>query len=712
MEESKFGVNYTKDWKLFFPERNGQSPELFVNRNFDSETLNYASKAHIADNITNQIVSRMKGRKFMIIECCAGIGGNTLSFLNHPQIYGVLSYERNPMRRLWLKRNIMAFNLGTKAIVPDVNEAGLTGDEDFSQYREAVFFFDPPWLPSDYKGGADYKDHYIIKNMKVGNTLLEQWMQKNKDVASVMVFRVPPGCVIQEVAGWTFEVENLRNNGLLYFCYNNVIYGTNNGTKTTKKTVKKLDETKIKEIPFTNEGGFGHLLPIQEACVLTPNDPQCKVFLKYSFVDPEPLLSDSANAKGLTEKQALKAEIKEVTPPPKEDEVADADNATTNKLMKLFRDLPKPTVKNVDSKEWLAEYQQYIYKILLKIWPGKEEICRQMVADDVMDIWVQAVTHQSYDIDPENNYEVLEFLGDSLLEPAFNLYVYNKYEAKLSQSELTNLKIHYNSKIFQSEVSTIMGLPNWVRQNEEVIKQQKQKKNIHVSEDLIEAFYAALNQVSDIIKYGLGFVSVRKFTKLFCDQIQFNDRYMRNVPKTEVIQWFQRLKYDGKFSENKLGSGNSFTYQIVLNKDLYEALQGLFPRITTNVIGEAKSTSEKAAAAAAWGNAQRYLESIGMNNDSVEEIVSESSTDRLKEINPTLFKLVESRIRREGMESFKFEEPRTLSSVNSYHSLLIGYYSEFENGKNVTKKKTLGVGTGSTKIEAQLAAMANYKDKV
>lgn len=710
MEGSKFGVNYTKEWKLFFPERNGQNPELFVNRNFDSETLNYASKAHIADNITTQIVSRMKGRKFMVIECCAGIGGNTLSFLNHPQIYGTLSYERNQTRRLWLKRNIMAFNLGTKSIVPDINEAGITGDEDFSQYREAVFYFDPPWLPADYKGGADYKDHYILKNMKVGNLLLEQWMQKNKDVASIMVFRVPPGCVIQEVAGWTFEIENLRNNGLLYFCYNNVIYGTNNGTKTTKKTVKKLDETKIKEIPFTNEGGFGHLLPIQEACVLTPNDPQCKVFLKYSFVDPEPLLSDSANAKGLTEKQAIEAEIKQMPPLPKEDDVADADNATTNKLVKLFKDLPKPTVKNVDSKEWLAEYQQYIYKLLLKIWPGKEQICQQMVEDDVMDIWVQAVTHKSYDIDPEKNYEVFEFIGDSIVAPTFNLYVYNKYEAKLSQAELTNLKIHYNSKMFQSEVSTIMGLPNWIRQNEEVI--QKQKKNVNISEDLIEAFYAALNQVSDIIKPGLGFLSARKFTKLVFDQVQFNDRYMRNVPRTEVGQWFQKLKYNDKFSENKLGFGSSFTIQIVLDKDLYEALQRLFPKINTNIIGESKGTSEKAAVAAAWENAQKYLESIGMNNATVDEIVKESNTDRLREINPTLVKLVESRIRREGMESFTFEQPRTLSSVNTYHSLLIGYYSEAENGKKVTKKKTLGVGTGSTKIEAQLAAMANYKDKI
>jgi hypothetical protein len=255
-----------------------------------------------------------------------------------------------------------------------------------------------------------------------------------------------------------------------------------------------------------------------------------------------------------------------------------------------------------------------------------------------------------------------------------------------------------------------MGLPNWVRQNEEIIK--KKKKSIHISEDLIEAFYAALNQVSDIVKFGLGFVSVRKFTKLLYDQVQFNDRYMRNVPKTEVIQWFQRLKYNDKYSENKLGSGNSFTFQIVVDKDLYEALGNLFPKITTNVIGEAKGTSEKAAEAAAWENAQRYLESIGMNNDTIDEIVESNSMDRLREINPTLLKLVESRIRREGMESFTFEQPRTLSSVHSYTSLLIGYYSEAENGKKVIKKKTLGVGTGSNVVEAQLAAMTNYKDKI
>jgi dsRNA-specific ribonuclease len=714
MEESKFGPNLAKAWKLFFPPRNGQDPELFVNRNFDSETLNYAPKAYIADNITNEIVGRMRGRKFMIIECCAGIGGNTLSFLNHPQIYGVKSYERDVTRRLYLKRNIMAYDLGDKSIVPDIDEVGVTGDEDFSEYREAVFYFDPPWLPNVYKGGVDYKDHYICKNMKVGNLLLEQWMIKHKDVASMMVFRVPPGCVIEEVAGWTIEIQDLKNNGLLYFCYNNVIYGSNNGTKTTRKSVRNIKEIKIKEIPFVNEGGFGRLLPAYEACKAydanpLKSDPQCKVFLKYSFVDPDP--PGVAVKHGLTEKELVKAELA-MPKLPTEGEPADTDNNTTKKLINLFKDLPDKAPKQVDSAEWAAEYQQYIYKLLLKIWPGKESICQQMVEEDMMHIWIQAVTHESYDIDPQHNYESFEFLGDSLASPAFNLYVYNKYEGKLNRSELTNLKQYYLSKPFQAELSNIMKLPVWIRQNEEVIKQGKKGKTIHISEDLSESFYAALNQVADLIKPGLGFLSVRKFTNMVFDQVYFKDRYMKSNPKTTVMQWFQKLKYNDKFTENKLGSESNTLFQIVLDNDLYEALQRMFPRIGTKVIAEVKSTSLKAAEAAAWEAAQDYLESIGMDDKTVEEIVEESKLDRLREINPTLVKLVESRIRREGMDSFTFEQPRTLSKDKSYTALLIGFYSDFENGKKVIKKKVLGTGTASTTVEAKLNAMANYKDKI
>ena len=83
---SEYVIDHTENWKMFFSPRNERDPVLMVNRNFDKETLKYASKGYVADNITNQIVKRMLGRKFFIIEVCAGIGGNTLSFLNHPMI--------------------------------------------------------------------------------------------------------------------------------------------------------------------------------------------------------------------------------------------------------------------------------------------------------------------------------------------------------------------------------------------------------------------------------------------------------------------------------------------------------------------------------------------------------------------------------------------------------------------------------------------------
>jgi hypothetical protein len=68
-----FERDKTKFWNLYFPPRNDRIPQLKVNHNFDNETLHYASSAKAADAMTESIVKRMRGDKFFIIECCAGI---------------------------------------------------------------------------------------------------------------------------------------------------------------------------------------------------------------------------------------------------------------------------------------------------------------------------------------------------------------------------------------------------------------------------------------------------------------------------------------------------------------------------------------------------------------------------------------------------------------------------------------------------------------
>jgi dsRNA-specific ribonuclease len=708
---SEHVIDHSENWKMFFPPRNEHDPILMVNRNFDKETLKYASKGYVADNITNQIVKRMLGRKFFIVEVCAGIGGNTLSFLNHNMIYGVKSFERDTMRRLWLKRNIMAYDLGDKAIVPDIDPSGVSGDEDFSEFKEAVFYFDPPWLPAGYKMGKDYKDQYIIKDMKVGKKTLEQWLVKNKDVASMMVFRVPPGCVIEEVPGWTYEIENLKNNGLCYYCYNNVIYGSNNGTKTTRKTVRVGEDIKIKPMPFKNEGGFGSLLPVYESCKNMPEaaaekEPRCKVFLKWGFVDPDPLTEKQPS--GISEKQLKKEEAME---PEFEEMSVDSTGAfrpmgkTRDIFMNIFKDLKKPKA-DMDTAEWNAEFQEYIFTLLTKIWTKDESICKRMVEFDVMPLWVKAFTHETVDANILNNYENFEKLGDAFVAAAFNLYVYNYFDGNINQTALTNYKNQYMAKLYQADLARFMKLGDWVRLS------SVETRGNNIYEDAFESFSGALHMVGDRVRPGFGYILVRKMIDLIFGSIKLDPRFGLQDSKTVVIQMFQGLGYLTHYDEVALGDGR--TMKIVLWNDLFKVLQGYFPQLKSEIIAEVKGTSAKDASNAAWFQALQTLELVGMTKKAVDEIKLESKLDKLEAMNPVLVKLVKSKYTKEGFLKIKFEIPRSASNANSYTAILIGIKMVQKPGskESIEQRETLATGIGKDEMSARLNALQNYKNMI
>ena len=107
----QFAKDRTITWKSYFPVRNGIKPETFLveGRNYTNETLYYMSKARIARTITDKIESFLNESPYVLIEVCAGIGGNTLEFLSRKNCVSVMSFERDPMRRLMLQRNIMGY---------------------------------------------------------------------------------------------------------------------------------------------------------------------------------------------------------------------------------------------------------------------------------------------------------------------------------------------------------------------------------------------------------------------------------------------------------------------------------------------------------------------------------------------------------------------------------------------------------------------------
>jgi len=199
----------------YFGTRNKIKGNPIEGVNFTLETLTYMTSHNRADQITNMIVNKMSqmGKKtFGVFECCAGIGGNTMSFLENPAVQWVVSYELRPERREMLKRNLAMYNLaaGNRAFVPDEGFAGVP-----AQYKDAVLYLDPPWLPESIKGHESTKEQYVLHGIKVGDKTLEQWIDSCRQCAMI-VMRVPPGYQLDPIPGFKIESQLLKNSLVIF----------------------------------------------------------------------------------------------------------------------------------------------------------------------------------------------------------------------------------------------------------------------------------------------------------------------------------------------------------------------------------------------------------------------------------------------------------------------------------------------------------------
>lgn len=208
----------------FFGDRNGIRGDPKEGVNFTLETLTYMTSRNLADRITGMIVDRMKQMglpQFGVFECCAGIGGNTMSFLDNPAVQWVVSYELRPERRDMLKRNIAMYNLAKddkenpRSFVQDDAFAGIPS----SHKMNTVLYFDPPWLPETIKGHESKKTDYLTKGIKIGGKTLEQWITECPECAMI-VMRVPPGYQLDPVKGFyieSFPIPPRKKSSLLIF---------------------------------------------------------------------------------------------------------------------------------------------------------------------------------------------------------------------------------------------------------------------------------------------------------------------------------------------------------------------------------------------------------------------------------------------------------------------------------------------------------------
>lgn len=253
---------------------------------------------------------------------------------------------------------------------------------------------------------------------------------------------------------------------------------------------------------------------------------------------------------------------------------------------------------------WLKNLEAFLDKLLANIVSNASKR-KDYLTPEAMKIWKIAFTHET--MSSEDNYEVLEFDGDTVLKLAFPTYMKQRLPG-LKNSDYSELNRFYMSKINQGKMSHRMGLGEHVR---------SALINFNIEADLFESFFGALFAVSDLIVPGLGYVnSFNMVTYLMksVKNIQLSEK--EGHVKTKLNQMFEKFgsKEERKEltpSEEIIDVPEGKKSIISLTRRIIQLLKTYGVTVTNPVIGVGvgpvnKNASDKAYADALYNLSENY----------------------------------------------------------------------------------------------------------
>ena len=145
----------------------------------------------------------------------------------------------------------------------------------------------------------------------------------------------------------------------------------------------------------------------------------------------------------------------------------------------LYRDQGKDT--------WLNELLEFIREILITRITENEDEIDLLLGDDVLDYWIKAFTHKSWNPNVGENYERLEKIGDNAMDLAYDDFLLANYP-NITESAMGESNNFFMAKVEQAKISVEIGLGKWVLTNV--------SDNMNIDEDLLEAFFGAIFMAS------------------------------------------------------------------------------------------------------------------------------------------------------------------------------------------------------------------------
>lgn len=171
----------------------------------------------------------------------------------------------------------------------------------------------------------------------------------------------------------------------------------------------------------------------------------------------------------------------------------------------------------------------------------KPKYIELLLNEDGMRLYSKIFTHES--IDPNNNYEFYETLGDSTANKCIVWYLSRRFP-QLNCPEgvkvISRLKIHLVSKDTFFAFAQSLNMWNFISATSD-IRQTKMKK---VLEDVFEAFIGATELLADEkIKQGVGYTIVYNIISTILDSVDISLEYeVLFDAKTRLKEIFDKFK--------------------------------------------------------------------------------------------------------------------------------------------------------------------------
>jgi len=276
------------------------------------------------------------------------------------------------------------------------------------------------------------------------------------------------------------------------------------------------------------------------------------------------------------------------------------ESSIMNDLLNIIKETKNQNRKLIDndSSEGILlspgirddRFYSFIQQILLRAGKFNSVILNKFFTLEHKKLFEKAFTSKEFD--SENNYEIYEFIGDSVLGNFFSSYFLKRFPI-LENSDgvkiIARLKIKYGSKTELSKIASSLQFWDYISCTDE----ERNKKKIHLLEDVFEAFVGVVYKITENIvgKYQGQQVIFLILEKIF-DQINISlNREDLFDFKTILKEYFDKNKNLGELKYQELPKNENL---IIITK-VY-AIQGNNAVLMGIGSGTTKKASEQEAA--------------------------------------------------------------------------------------------------------------------